>query len=115
MAEWLKAHAWKACIEETLSRVRIPLSPPVIKIARISAQLIAMGVHCAVRMLKFGKRRFEPTSATRRPFQPARARLQKAQGQNRQKCSPDKRPWGHWSFGSHRDNRCCRFYRQSHD
>ena len=28
MAEWLKAHAWKACIGETLSRVRIPLSPP---------------------------------------------------------------------------------------
>jgi hypothetical protein len=30
MAEWLKAHAWKACIGETLSRVRIPLSPPFI-------------------------------------------------------------------------------------
>jgi hypothetical protein len=28
MAEWLKAHAWKACIRETVSRVRIPLSPP---------------------------------------------------------------------------------------
>src|SRR5437016_7936409 len=28
MAEWLKAHAWKACIGETLSRVRIPVSPP---------------------------------------------------------------------------------------
>ena len=28
VAEWFKAHAWKACIEETLSRVRIPLSPP---------------------------------------------------------------------------------------
>ena len=30
MAEWLKAHAWKACIEETLSWVRIPFSPPLI-------------------------------------------------------------------------------------
>ena len=30
MAERLKAHAWKACKEETLSRVRIPLSPPTI-------------------------------------------------------------------------------------
>jgi hypothetical protein len=30
MAEWLKAHAWKACIRETVSRVRIPLSPPVL-------------------------------------------------------------------------------------
>ena len=28
MAEWFKAHAWRACIEETLSWVRIPLSPP---------------------------------------------------------------------------------------
>jgi len=30
MAEWLKAHAWKACLEETLTWVRIPLSPPVL-------------------------------------------------------------------------------------
>ena len=28
MAEWFKAHAWKACLGETLSWVRIPLSPP---------------------------------------------------------------------------------------
>ncbi len=28
VAEWLKAHAWKACKQETVSRVRIPLSPP---------------------------------------------------------------------------------------
>ena len=28
MAEWFKAHAWKACKGVTLSRVRIPLSPP---------------------------------------------------------------------------------------
>jgi hypothetical protein len=31
MAEWLKAHAWKACLGETLTRVRIPLSPPYIR------------------------------------------------------------------------------------
>ncbi len=30
MAEWFKAHAWRACMEETLSWVRIPLSPPKI-------------------------------------------------------------------------------------
>lgn len=30
VAEWLKAHAWNACIWETISRVRIPLSPPFI-------------------------------------------------------------------------------------
>ena len=28
VAEWLKAHAWKACKQVTVSRVRIPLSPP---------------------------------------------------------------------------------------
>ncbi len=30
VAEWLKAHAWKACRRETVSRVRIPLPPPII-------------------------------------------------------------------------------------
>src|SRR5580700_8291910 len=34
MAEWLKAHAWKACLGETLTWVRIPLSPPVFILAR---------------------------------------------------------------------------------
>src|SRR5919108_4253585 len=29
VAEWFKAHAWNACIRETVSGVRIPLSPPV--------------------------------------------------------------------------------------
>ena len=29
MAEWFKAHAWKACLE-TLSWVRIPFSPPIL-------------------------------------------------------------------------------------
>ncbi len=29
MSEWLKEHAWKACVGEILPRVRIPLSPPV--------------------------------------------------------------------------------------
>ena len=29
VAEWLKAHAWKACKGETLSWVRIPFSPPI--------------------------------------------------------------------------------------
>ena len=28
VAEWLKAHAWKACVLATVPRVRIPLSPP---------------------------------------------------------------------------------------
>ena len=29
VAEWLKAHAWKACKRATVSRVRIPFSPPL--------------------------------------------------------------------------------------
>ena len=28
VAEWLKAHAWNACVRETVPWVRIPLSPP---------------------------------------------------------------------------------------
>ena len=28
VAEWLKAHAWKVCMRETVSGVRIPLPPP---------------------------------------------------------------------------------------
>gem|GEM_PF-1621457 len=28
VAEWLKAHAWKACLLERVTRVRIPVSPP---------------------------------------------------------------------------------------
>ncbi len=30
VAEWLKAHAWNACIGASLSRVRIPLCPPAL-------------------------------------------------------------------------------------
>src|SRR5437667_7325421 len=36
MAEWLKAHAWKACLGETLTWVRIPLSPPEIRSGLLS-------------------------------------------------------------------------------
>ena len=32
VAEWLKAHAWKVCIRESVSRVRIPLCPPSIRL-----------------------------------------------------------------------------------
>jgi hypothetical protein len=32
MSEWLKEHAWKVCMRETVSRVRIPLSPQIIEI-----------------------------------------------------------------------------------
>ena len=29
MSEWLKEHAWKACVGETLPGVRISFSPPL--------------------------------------------------------------------------------------
>src|SRR5260221_12661712 len=32
MAEWLKAHAWNACLLERVTWVRIPLSPPVFRL-----------------------------------------------------------------------------------
>ena len=28
VSEWLKEHAWKACMRATVSGVRIPISPP---------------------------------------------------------------------------------------
>src|SRR5687768_14674799 len=34
MSEWLKEHAWKACVGETLPWVRIPLSPPILNFFR---------------------------------------------------------------------------------
>src|SRR2546423_15284701 len=36
MAEWLKALAWKACIRETVSWVRIPPPPPVLQLPTFS-------------------------------------------------------------------------------
>ena len=41
MAEWSKAHAWKVCRRGTVSRVRIPLSPPFIQ-----ANSLKIGVFC---------------------------------------------------------------------
>ena len=39
VAEWLKAHAWKACIRETVSWVRIPPSPPSVPNNAFSGQI----------------------------------------------------------------------------
>ena len=36
--EWLKWHAWKACVRETVPRVRIPLSPLLLAVASFSGQ-----------------------------------------------------------------------------
>ena len=54
MAEWLKAHAWKACLGETLTWVRIPLSPPFSSyfIGRSTldsrAESLSVGYNCKV-------------------------------------------------------------------
>jgi hypothetical protein len=42
MAEWLKALAWKACIRETVSWVRIPLPPPEPLFAAVRASPIGI-------------------------------------------------------------------------
>ena len=56
MSEWLKEHAWKACVGETLPWVRIPLSPPS-KCFRVNhlqgANVIAATVGCGTRPCTF--------------------------------------------------------------
>src|SRR5262249_48988723 len=52
MAEWLKAHAWKACIRETVSWVRIPLPPP-----ERSSLLFATVHKASIFPVLFGDRR----------------------------------------------------------
>src|ERR1700751_3727021 len=42
VAEWLKALAWKACIRETVSWVRIPPSPPAYNKRALRLQDIAV-------------------------------------------------------------------------
>ena len=39
MSEWFKEHAWKACVQETVPRVRIPLSPPFLSMKEIFTDL----------------------------------------------------------------------------
>ena len=46
MAEWLKAHAWKACVRETVPWVRIPLSPPHFALARFVWQATRRKAKC---------------------------------------------------------------------
>ena len=42
MAEWSKAHAWKVCRRETVSRVRIPVSPPLLDFIIICFKIRAL-------------------------------------------------------------------------
>ncbi len=70
MAEWLKAHAWKACLGETLTWVRIPLSPPNTPIS-LYVQLFITRSNVLVSVSKaknrhqaplfFASRRLKPT------------------------------------------------------
>src|SRR5580704_10118235 len=61
VAEWLKALAWKACIRETVSWVRIPLPPP-------SLFQDAFSDHCRrrVKSLYFGFLGFESVDSDRK-------------------------------------------------
>jgi hypothetical protein len=43
MSEWLKEHAWKACVGETLPRVRIPLSPPTFAALKLAKREGVLG------------------------------------------------------------------------
>ena len=38
VSEWLKEHAWKVCIRSNVSRVRIPLSPPILLLKALFIQ-----------------------------------------------------------------------------
>ncbi len=55
MSEWLKEHAWKVCIGETLSRVRIPLSPRnqnnASKLAFLFSIELTPGLKKAIRLI----------------------------------------------------------------
>ena len=60
VAEWLKAHAWKACNGATRSQVRILFSPPGFKgdptgglFFAQKNEAFAEGTYCAVRMLRY--------------------------------------------------------------
>ncbi len=84
MTEWLKVHAWKACVGETLPRVRIPLSPPHSRSARTCRSEPASGTprlsplraripllppvfaHRRVSMASSPARRIEPYQHARR-------------------------------------------------
>lgn len=51
MAEWLKAHAWKACLLERVTWVRIPLSPPYFQ--RLGVGPVPLPVPLTVRRATF--------------------------------------------------------------
>jgi hypothetical protein len=73
MAEWLKAHAWKACIRETVSWVRIPLPPPRTKSLIYLTFLSLRGYELLRTFRGFAARAPTPLFAQRRIFRRSRA------------------------------------------
>src|SRR5438132_1094231 len=58
MAEWLKAHAWKACIGESLSRVRIPVSPPFLLLHTLTRLRFHLRFHFFALTVKTSSKSF---------------------------------------------------------
>ncbi len=75
MAEWFKAHAWKACVRETVPRVRIPLSPPTSARLRRASDGGSSGRSCRLASaLRARRGRPTPAPACSRPPHTAGAR-----------------------------------------
>lgn len=55
MAEWSKAHAWRACGSVMAPRVRIPVLPPVIVIADLTLKLRINRLSSAKLSILFAK------------------------------------------------------------
>lgn len=55
VAEWLKAHAWNACIRETVSRVQIPLCPPSSLTMTFSRSGLGRVLLCFLRLFGAGR------------------------------------------------------------
>ena len=60
MAEWFKAHAWKACKHESVSRVRIPSSlqlPASMKIKKFI--LLSIAISCCIVLFSNCKKGYQ--------------------------------------------------------
>ena len=76
MSEWFKEHAWKACIGESLSRVRIPLSPPIKKPAPAGFFIGAReGSKSSLRFDKLAQRVWTPQAPRRGEHAPKCRRI----------------------------------------
>tara|TARA_R100000935_G_scaffold53641_1_gene81656 strand:- start:1858 stop:2145 length:288 start_codon:yes stop_codon:yes gene_type:complete len=71
VAEWSKAHAWKVCRRGTVSRVRIPVCPPLafeklfsrsggVKIFRLYSRVIQGGLNTGTRAKRIGSVLYGP-------------------------------------------------------